>query len=535
MDFIAQFRAARRVSTPLICIRTFDPKSTVKSIVQPLNGKLERTPILIWDAVQGLSAQNKTPASVAAYKHVLAGKPHLDIEELAQLQTRNLHVVLSALAADPKANTIIFIANAHMQWQNQDPNVIQGIWNLRDNFKGNACTLVLLTTPGATLPPELTNDVLLLDEPLPTAKQLEETVASIFRDAGAPASLTPEISEKAVAALIGIPAFPAEQATAMSLNIIVDEKDKTKVTGATLDINQLWDRKRREINNSPGLTVYEGKERLADIGGCEGVKEFMSAFMRGKKAPSVILWYDEVEKAYAGHGTDSSGTKTEMLGSQLTWHQEKNIIGALYFGIPGVSKSLLAKALGNEFDIPTIGFDLAAMQAGHVGESNANLRTSQKTVEATAGGGQILAIATSNNLAALPVELLRRFDLATFFFDIPATRKERDEIWAIHRTRLGLTSKEPNPSDEGWTGSDIKNCCEKADMLKWTLAKAANYVVPITKSDGKRIQSIRAEANNRYLSAANGGVYTINEISEVRTNVTAPSFSDEGIARKFQN
>jgi hypothetical protein len=38
---------------------------------------------------------------------------------------------------------------------------------LRDVFKANGRTLTLLTTPGAVLPDELTQDVLVLDEPLP--------------------------------------------------------------------------------------------------------------------------------------------------------------------------------------------------------------------------------------------------------------------------------------------------------------------------------------------------------------------------------
>lgn len=532
MEFIEQFTAARKVSTPLVCVRTFDPRSTVKAITRSLGDEAPKTPILIWDAINGLLPINATPASSDAHAFTLSAKGQEQPEDYGQEETRNLHTVLQVLAIRPKEDMIVFVSNAHMQWMSHDPNVIQGIWNLRDIFKGRAVMLVLLTTAGAVLPPELVNDVILLDEPLPTAAQLDGIVSNIFKGAKAETSLTSELKKKAVDALIGIPAFPAEQAAAMSLSI---QKDSGGVvTGAVMDVPQLWTRKRQQINNAPGLAMYSGKEKLADVGGVEGVKEFMSAVMTGRKAPSIILWYDEIEKGYAGHGTDSSGTKTEMLGSQLTWHQEKEIIGALYFGVPGVSKSLLIKAIGNEFDVPVIGFDVAAMQAGHVGESNANLRLSQQVVEATAGGGTILALATSNNLSALPVELLSRFGLATFFFDLPSTKEERDAIWAIHRTRLGLTGSEPNPESEGWNGRDIVGCCEKAWMLNWSLAKAANVVVPISKSDGKRIQNIRAEAHNRYLSAATGQTYTMNETVTTRPGISGPVFNDGDTARKFQ-
>lgn len=521
MEFIDQFKAARRVSTPLVCVRTFDPKSTTRAIIESLNGKKETTPLLVWDAVHGLLPINATKASEKAHGHTLTQSG------LEQEQTRNFAPTLGALELQPIEDTIVFVANSHLQWANQDPNVIQGIWNLRDVFKSRAVMLVLLTTPGATLPAELTNDILTLDEPLPTAEQLEKIVVDTFKSAQSKDSLTDEIKTKAVEALVGIPTFAAEQATAMSLSI---QQGAKGVTGATLNIKDLWSRKRQQINETPGLNVYEGTETLKDIGGIAAAKSFMSAVMTGRRAPSTIIWYDEIEKGFAGHGTDMSGTKTELLGSQLTWHQERNIIGVLFLGIPGVSKSLLAKGLGNEFGKPTIGFDIASMQSGLVGSSNSNLRTAQKTVDAVSGGGTILAIATCNSVASLPVELLRRFGLATFFFEQPDAA-EREIIWGIHRTKLGIAAGEPNPADEGWTGDDIRNCCEKAWMLNWTLAEAAEYIVPITKSDSKRIQTIRAEANNRYLSASKGGIYTMSEAgvaSVARQSVSAPVYADEG-------
>lgn len=530
MDLIEQFKAARRVSTPLICIRTFDPKSTEQNIVRSLNGSADKTPLLRWDAVTGLVNFSETVVSIQAHNQVLASG------ELVQEATRNLSPTLASISLagavkkSPLVDSIVFIANAHLQWNTQDPNVIQGIWNLRDTFKRLGAMLVMLTTPGASLPAELTNDTLLLDEPLPTAEALGLKVDELFKNANAVDSLTPDIKARAVEALIGVPAFAAEQDAAMSLGLTKGESGKNT---ATLDIKQMWSRKRQRINNSPGLSVYDGKETLADVGGVQAVKDFLSSVMEGRRAPSVIIWYDEIEKGFAGHGTDLSGTKTEMLGSQLTWHQEKGIIGVLHLGIPGVSKSLIPKALGNTFGRPVIGFDIAGMQAGHVGESNANLRTSQKTVEAVAGGGDILAIATCNSVSQLPAELLRRFDLATFFFDQP-TREERDLIWTIHRTRTGLVNSEPNPDSEGWTGDEIRSCCDKAWMLNWTLEKAATYVVPVTVSDPERIKRIRLEANNRYLSASRGGVYQIGEATSPapRQGVQAPNF--EGSERKIR-
>ncbi len=93
----------------------------------------------------------------------------------------------------------------------------QAIWNLRDVFKANGRTLTLLTTPGAVLPDELTQDVLVLDEPLPAVEDLTRILEETMAAAEVP-ELETDASGKAVDALLGLAAFPAEQVLAMSLS-----------------------------------------------------------------------------------------------------------------------------------------------------------------------------------------------------------------------------------------------------------------------------------------------------------------------------
>ena len=91
---------------------------------------------------------------------------------------------------------------------------MQGLWDLRDPFKATGRMLVLLAAPGATSPPELGQDVLVLDEPLPSTSHPEQIVQETFNAAKLD---EPERSviDKAVDALIGLAAFPAEQALAI--------------------------------------------------------------------------------------------------------------------------------------------------------------------------------------------------------------------------------------------------------------------------------------------------------------------------------
>ena len=85
-------------------------------------------------------------------------------------------------------------------------------------------------------------DIVVLDEPLPDARQLDKIIAGVFKaaDLKPPAA---EIMLRAVEAIQGLPAFSAEQITAMSLR-----KDG-------LDLDALWESKRRQIEQTPGLTL----------------------------------------------------------------------------------------------------------------------------------------------------------------------------------------------------------------------------------------------------------------------------------------
>ncbi|PYV21166.1 MAG: hypothetical protein DMG27_21380 [Acidobacteria bacterium] len=397
-----------------------------------------------------------------------------------------------ALARRLPENAVLFFANT--QRFVTDAVVVQGLWNLRDEFKADGRMLVMLTTSGATLPPELAQDVLVLDEPLPSADDLRRIVTNTFGEASLPEPTT-EVVEKAVDALIGLATFPAEQAVAMSLS----------KTG--LDTPGLWKRKRQVIEQTPGLSVWRGGETFDDIGGVAQVKHFLKAVIAGVAPPRVVVFIDEIEKAFAGAGTDLSGVKTEMTGTMLTWMQDREADGLIFLGPAGAAKSAVAKATGNTAGIPTIAFDLAAMESSLVGASGDRLRTALKIVDAVSQG-RSLFIATCNSIVSLPPELRRRFTLGTFFFDLPSA-EEREAIWKIYLRKYGASGDLPD--DEGWTGAEIKECCRKAYRLKVSLGDSARYIVPVSRSAADQIQALRKQASGRFLSASKPGVYEYEE------------------------
>jgi hypothetical protein len=354
--------------------------------------------------------------------------------------------------------------------------------------------LVLLAAPGATLPQELGQDVLILDEPLPSTSHLEQIVRETFNAANLGEPERPVIN-KAVDALIGLAAIPAEQALAISL------------VKRLLDTEDLWERKRQIIEQTPGLSVWRGGETFEDIGGVENVKSFLRAVLRGVDPPRVVVFIDEIEKAFAGTGTDLSGVKTEMTGTILTCMQDREADGIVFVGPAGAAKSAAAKATGGTAGIPTIAFDLPPMESSLVGASTERLRTALQIIDAVSQG-RMLFIATCNSIASLPPELRRRFTLGTFFFDLP-TAEERETIWEIYLKKYNVSGDLPN--DEGWTGAEIKECCRKAHRLGITLTQAARYIVPVSRSAAEQIKALRQMASGKFISASTPGVYQYQE------------------------
>ena len=342
--------------------------------------------------------------------------------------------------------------------------------------------------------------------PLKRAVEFRFTESSGEPECAQATNSLPELCEEtilhAVDATIGLSAFPAEQAIALS------------ITPNGLDIPSLWERKCQMIEQTPGLSVWRGGETFADIGGVQNAKTFLTRLVNGKEPPRAVVFIDEIEKALAGSAGDSSGVSQSFLGTLLSWMQDKEAQGCLFLGPPGAAKSAVAKAIGNTVGIPTISFDLSGMKASLVGESETNLRMALDVVQAVSQG-RALFVATCNSLSALAPEIRRRFKEVTMFFDLPDS-EERRTIWDIYLRKYGVSlegmedEKLVLPPNEGWTGAEIKQCCELAYRLDCSLVEASAYIVPVSKSAADQIEGLRSQAQGRFVSASYPGVFDKN-------------------------
>jgi hypothetical protein len=489
-DFKETLKAAKYVSTPIVVVQTADPSSTMHLIGHELFASEEQYPMLYWDVVQGFKAFNDAGKPVA--QQLLSERQNFSGSQQALTKLYAL-----ANTKELQKGTIVFFANAHRYIN--DTQGIQAIFNLRDCFAEENLTLVLLTLPGARVPPELVDHTLVLEEPLPTREDLRKVVEDMVQDTRSQNDKMPDVPvaqlEQATDGLIGLTVFAAQQTTAMSLSL------------QGLNLQRLWTRKVKLIEQTPGLSVWQGGETFADIRGVDNIREYLELNLKSDEPPGAIVFLDEIDKQVAGHGTDSSGVKTEMNGTLLTWMQDKGAQGVIFLGPPGTAKSLTAKASGNLIGRPTIPFNLTAMQGSLVGQSGQNLRTALQVVDAVSQG-RPLFIATCNSISALPPELRRRFKLGTFFFDLP-DESARQLIWELYLRKYNLSGEPPNDTD--WSGDDIMNCCRNAFRMKIPLQRAAEYIVPVGISAREEIRQLRQQASHKYIDAAKPGVYVFDD------------------------
>lgn len=146
---VTQIKAARRVSVPLVAITTPDPADTVRVVCEAINGE---TPKVVWDVVEGLRPRGTTDAGVDASKEaivkMLGGG---GTNDAGADNTVGNPIELMRVARRLPEKGVIFVHLAN-RWVG-DPSVMQGAWNLRDEFKLDRRMMILLG-PDMPLPPE---------------------------------------------------------------------------------------------------------------------------------------------------------------------------------------------------------------------------------------------------------------------------------------------------------------------------------------------------------------------------------------------
>lgn len=378
------------------------------------------------------------------------------------------------------------------------PEIIQAVARQVVEGRQNRTFLVVLS-PLVSLPVELEKLFTVIEHQRPGRAQLAEIACGVVSEDSEPPE-GPEL-ETVLDAAAGLTRLEAENAFSLSV------ARQGAITAETV-----WELKTQTLRKSGSLELYRGKESFTGLGGLSALKAFCrrSLLQPGQGDP------------------------------------RKRAKGVLLLGVPGVGKSALCKALGNEVGRPTLILDVGALYGSLVGETERKVRQALSTIDAMqpaivmvdeiekalsgASSGQgdsgvstrmfgaflswladhesdVYVVASCNDISKLPPEFSRaeRWD-AVFFLDLPS-REEKDAIWVIYLGVYGIDPDQQLPDDTQWTGAEVKSCCRLAALLDLPLVLAAQNVVPVAVTASESVERLRNWASSRCLSANTPGTY----------------------------
>lgn len=367
---------------------------------------------------------------------------------------------------------------------------------------------------GAGIHPNIDKQIVVVDYGLPNRDQIEQRLRNCIDTANQKNKYKLTYNDEEVKdlsrALQGLTMGEIDNVIATSL-----------VQLKRLDVKKFIHEKRGLIKKSNVLEFIESDLNLGDVGGLDVAKHFL--------------------EKYRHANTDEA----QAFGVEP-------LKGLLLTGLPGTGKSLLAKAAGNVWKVPTLRFDVGKVMTGLVGGSESKMREVIQQAEALApcvlwldevekslagtkssnfsdGGtlarvfGTLLTamqdglkgvtiVATANDISMLPPEFIRRFN-EVFFVDLPGP-DERWEIFAIHLIKKGrkienyIKDKELllTASDQ-YTGAEIEKAVKDAlaaayhaeakDVTTQHLLDALGETKPLSSVMAEKVAKSREWARNR--------------------------------------
>ncbi len=375
---------------------------------------------------------------------------------------------------------------------------------------------------------------------------------------GAAASL-PE-SLKTQSALIQLPPPDIEEYRCL-LSAIYNElqvKTPIRVELSDSELDQL-------LNNLKGLTLMEAQKVLTKVmveDGRLSVDGF-KAVLEAKKTiveREGLLEYTPTED-HLSEIADLAGLKSWLAKRRELIADPKKAAqfgltfprGILLLGVQGCGKSLCAKAVATEWQLPLLKLDPSNLYNKYVGESEKNFQRAMRTAERLApvvlwideiekafsqggsdedGGvsqrilgtflgwlqdrkGDVFVVATANDISRLPPEFIRkgRFD-EIFFVDLPSPAA-RLAIFQIHLLRRGQAPESFDlqalvVATEGFSGAEIEQVvvsalytafAAKTGLATAHLLHEATLTRPLSRTMKEKVDALREWASTRTVSA----------------------------------
>ncbi|MHC4502345.1 MAG: AAA family ATPase [Planctomycetota bacterium] len=405
--------------------------------------------------------------------------------------------------------------------------IIRKLRDIAQTLKSSYKTLVLVA-PFLQLPPELEKDVTVIDLHLPSLEELGELLARIAAEVKDNPKIRIELDgaarENILKAALGLTLAEAENVFAKAL-----------VSGGKLtkdDVAAVFAEKRQIIRKSGLLDYCDPDVSFEGVGGLDSLKD----------------WLSKRKLAFTNRAKDFGLPPPR---------------GVLLLGVQGCGKSMCAKSVSANWQVPLLRLDIGRMFGSLVGSSEENIRRAISIAESIApcvlwvdeidkafgalsgrstdsGTSQrvlatfltwmaektspVFVVATANNIHVLPPELLRkgRFD-DIFFVDLP-DEGERGKVFAIHlakrrRDPASFDLDELSRRSDGFSGSEIEQAVisslfdafyQQRELAQGDIHTALSETVPLSKTMKEEIEALRewCQTRARHASIRQGEVAT---------------------------
>jgi len=388
--------------------------------------------------------------------------------------------------------------------------------HLKNSFK-----TIILVSPVMEIPTELEKEMTVLNYPLPSREDLGQLLDRIIADVRQFKQVKLELDDvgrdRLLQAALGLTLGEAENVFA---KIIVKDE---RLSGD--DVNEVFAEKQQIIRKSGLLEYYSTDESFSNVGGLGVLKD----------------WLNKRAAAFTQEARDFGLPPPK---------------GILMLGVQGCGKSLCAKTVSNQWQLPLLRFDMGRMFGSLVGSSEENVRRAIAVAESVApailwvdeidkafAGSQgsgltdggttarvfgtfltwlsekkapVFVVATANDISQLPPELLRKGRLDEIFFvDLP-DRDERVEVFRIHllKRRREVASFDLEgmaDASEQLSGAEIEESINSAlydafyareDLTTAHVLQSLAQTVPLAKTMDEQIGRLRAWADGRARNAS---------------------------------
>jgi SpoVK/Ycf46/Vps4 family AAA+-type ATPase len=386
-----------------------------------------------------------------------------------------------------------------------DLSISRKLRNISRILKLQPKTIIIIGSD-LTIPKELQDLITIIQFQLPLEDEISQELNRLIKSLNI--KVEPQLFESLTRACQGL-----------SLERIRRVLSKIIATYKTIDNNSitvLLSEKKQIISQTEILEYSSVNEKIANLGGLNNLKD----------------WLKKRKTAFSIQASNY-GLPTPR--------------GLLLIGIQGTGKSLTAKAIANDWQLPLLKLDVGKLFGGIVGESESRLRqminvaetispcilwideidkafTNTESKGDSGTSNRVLAtfiswlsektkpvfvISTANNIDLLPLEIIRkgRFD-EIFFLDLPK-KEEREEIFKIH-----LQEFRPNSwklFDYSFSGAEIRQSIiegmyhafyEKREFTTDDICLALKELIPLANLESNQMLKLQNWASSGQIRLA---------------------------------